>query len=207
MKYPADFASFDWVNPAAPKGGVLATQPFSWSGNQNPSTFNSLHDLILKGDGAIGLGLTRASLMVRAFDEADAVYGLIAESLDVRDDGATLVFRLRQQARFSDGTPVTPSDVVFSLTVLKEKGHPQIAETLREMVFAQATGDHEVTVRLSDARGRGLPAIVASQPVLSETFWKTRDFEASTLEPVLGCGPYRVGRFEAGRYVEYERVK
>ncbi|MCE1236119.1 MAG: extracellular solute-binding protein [Hyphomicrobiales bacterium] len=206
LKYPADFSHFDWVNPAAPKGGVLATQASVWATNQNPSTFNSLHDLILKGDAAVGLDLTRASLMTRAFDEPDAVYGLIAESLEIRDDGATLVFRLRPQARFSDGTPVAPADVVFSLTTLKAKGHPQLAEPLREMVFVEATGDHEVTVRLSEKRGRGLPAIVATTPIVSEAFWKARDFEASMLAPPLGCGPYRVGRFEAGRFVDYERV-
>lgn len=206
LKYPPDFPHFDWVNPAAPKRGILATQPSVWTNNQNPSTFNSLHDLILKGDGAIGLDLTRASLMARAFDEPDAVYGLVAESLAIRDDGATLVFRLRPTARFADGSPVTADDVAFSLTTLKTKGHPRITEPLREMVSAEAVGEREVVVRLSAARGRGLPAIVATQPILSKAFWATRDFEASTLEPVLGCGPYRVGRFEPGRFVEYDRL-
>lgn len=206
LKYPADFPHFDWVNPAAPKGGVLAGQSATWSTNQNPSTFNSLNDLILKGDAAVGLGLTRASLMARAFDEPDAAYGLIAESLDIRDGGATLVFRLRSEARFSDGSPVSADDVVFSLLTLKAKGHPQLAEPLREMLGAEAAGPHEVVVRLSQKRGRGLPAIVATTPIVSKAWWATRDFEASSLEPPLGCGPYRVGRYEAGRFIDYERV-
>jgi microcin C transport system substrate-binding protein len=206
LKYPRDFAHFDWVNPTAPKGGVLAGQPSVWSTNQNPSTFNSLHDLILKGDAAVGLGLTRASLMTRAHDEPDAVYGLLAESLEIRDGGATLVFRLRPQARFSDGSPVTAADVVFSLMTLKAEGHPQLAEPLREMLGAEAAGTREVVVRLSAARGRGLPAIVATMPIVSATWWGSRDFAASSLEPPLGCGPYRVGRVEPGRSIEYDRI-
>jgi len=207
LKYPPDFAHFDWVNPKAPKGGTLATQASVWAYNQNPSTFNSLHDLILKGDGAIALGLTRTSLMERAFDEADAVYGMIAESLEIRDDGATLIFRLRPAARFSDGSPLTAEDAAFSLVTLKEKGHPHAAELLREMVSAVAEDRHRLVVRLSEKRGRALPGIVATQPIFSRAFWAKHDFENSLLEPVLGCGPYRVGRFEAGRFVEYERVK
>ncbi|MCC8236946.1 extracellular solute-binding protein [Pinisolibacter aquiterrae] len=206
LKYPADFTRFDWVNPDAPKGGALLTQAATWSTNQNPSTFNSLHDLILKGDAAVGMDLTRAALMTRAHDEPDAVYGLVAESLEIRDGGATLVFRLRPAARFSDGAPVTADDVVFSLTTLKAKGHPQISELLREMVSAEAAALDRVVVRLSQKRGRGLPAIVATMPVLSKAWWAKRDFEASSLEPEPGCGPYRVGRFEAGRFIEYEAV-
>lgn len=206
LAYPPDFTHFGWVNPDAPKGGVLATQAANWSGNQNPSTFNSLHDLILKGDGAVGMELTRAGLMTRAFDEPDAVYGLVAESLEIRDAGATLIFRLRPSARFSDGSPVTAEDVAFSLTILKTKGHPQFSELLREMVSAEAEAPDRVVVRLSEKRGRGLPAIVATQPVLSRAWWKSRDFEVSNLERQPGCGPYRVGRFEPGRFVEYDRV-
>jgi microcin C transport system substrate-binding protein len=113
LKYPADFTRFGWVNPAAPKGGRLVTVPASWSTNQNPQTFNSFNDLILKGDAAVGLGLTHASLMVRAYDEPDAVYGLAAEAAEWRDRD-TLVFHLRATARFSDGSPITADDVAFS---------------------------------------------------------------------------------------------
>ena len=206
LKYGADFRHFDWVDPAAPKGGVLSTQPATWATNQNPSTFNSLNDFILKGDAAVGLGLTHASLMTRAHDEPDAVYGLVAKTLEIVDGGDTLIFTLRPEARFADGSPVGAEDVAFSLTTLKRDGHPQIAESLREMVSAEAVGPDRVVVRLSGRQGRGYPAIVAGQPILSQRWWASRDFTASSLEPILGCGPYRVGRFEAGRFVEYDRI-
>ncbi len=205
LKYPADFARFDWVNPAAPKGGRLITVPSSWSTNQNPQTFNSFHDLILKGDAAVGLGLTHASLMVRAYDEPDAVYGLVAKTAEWRDRD-TLVFELRPEARFSDGSPVTAEDVAFSLKILKEKGHPQISESLREVADAVAETASRVVVRFSGRQGRSLAGLVALQPILSKAWWLTRDFEQSSLEPTLGAGPYRIGAFEAGRYVEYQRL-
>lgn len=205
LKYPADFIRFDWVSPDAPKGGRLITVPATWSTNQNPQTFNSFNDLILKGDAAVGLGLTQASLMVRAPDEPDAVYGLVARTAQWRDRD-TLVFDLRPEARFADGSPLTADDVAFSLTILKAKGHPQISETLREMAEARAEAPDRVVVRFSGKQGRGLAAIVAGQPILSKAWWASRDFEQSSLEPVLGAGPYRVGEFEAGRFVEYERV-
>jgi len=205
LKYGPDFARFDWVEPAAPKGGRLITVPATWSTNQNPQTFNSLHDLILKGDAAVGLGLTHASLMVRAPDEPDAVYGLAAKTAEWRDRD-TLVFELRPEARFSDGSALTADDVAFSLTILKEKGHPQISETLREMAGATAESASRVVVRFTGKQGRGLAALVALQPILSKAWWASRDFERSSLEPMLGAGPYRIGVFEAGRFIEYERI-
>ena len=205
LKYGPDFAHFDWVNPTAPKGGRLITVPSTWATNQNPQTFNSFHDLILKGDAAVGLGLTHAGLMVRAPDEPDAVYGLVAKTVEWLDRD-TLVFELRPEARFSDGSRLTAEDVAFSLTILKDKGHPQISETLREMVGATAEGETRVVVRLSGRQGRGLAALIATQPILSKAWWATRDFEQSSLLPTLGAGPYRIGAFEPGRFVEYERI-
>ncbi len=207
LKYAADFRHFDWVNPEAPKGGRLITQPSNTAYNQDGSTFNSLHDLILKGDGAVGLDLTRVSLMARAMDEPDAVYGLLARSVEIRDGGNTLVFRLRPEARFHDGTPVTADDVAFSLETLKAKGHPQLAEPLREMVSAEARASDEAVVRLSGKQGRSVASLVALMPIVSKAWWSGRDFEASTLEIPLGNGPYRIARVEPGRSIDYERVR
>lgn len=206
LKYPADFRRFDWVDPAAPKGGRLSTMPAVWGYNQNPITFSSLNGLILKGDAAVGLEMVFDSLMVRALDEPDAVYGLLAESVEIADDGLAHVFRLRREARFHDGTPVTADDVVFSLDLLKRVGHPLISEALVEMVAVEAPAPDRVVVRYGERHGRTLPLTVATLPILSKAFWASRDFEATTLEPPLGSGPYRVGRFEAGRFIEYERV-
>lgn len=206
LKYAADFRHFDWVNPDAPKGGRLITQPSNTSYNQDGSTFNSLHDLILKGDGAVGLDLTRVSLMARAMDEPDAVYGLLARSVEITDGGNTLVFRLRPEARFHDGSPVTAADVAFSLETLKAKGHPQLAEPLREMVAAEARSPDVAVVRLSGKQGRSVATLVAQMPIVSKAWWSGRDFEASTLEVPLGNGPYRIARVEPGRSIDYERV-
>ncbi|MEJ1156848.1 extracellular solute-binding protein [Prosthecomicrobium sp. N25] len=206
LKYPADFRHFDYVNPAAPKGGRLVTVPSQWAFNQNPSTFNSLNTLILRGDAAVGLEGTFSALMVRGLDEPDAVYGLVARSVSIRDGGNSYVFRLRPEARFHDGSPISAEDVAFSLNTLKEKGHPAISLTIREMAGAEATGWDTVVVRFTGRQSRGLPLVVATLPIVSKAYYATRPFDQTTMEPPLGSGPYRVGRFEAGRYIEYERV-
>jgi microcin C transport system substrate-binding protein len=206
LRYPIDFPHFDWVNPKAPKGGRLTTVPSAWAYNQNPTTFNSLNGLILKGDAAVGLELVFDSLMVRAFDEPDAVYGLVAEAVEIADDGLTHRFMLRREARFHDGSSLDAEDVAFSLLTLKEKGHPQIGEVLRDLVDVVVEAPHRLVVRYREGRGRTLPLTVATLPILSKAYWSSRDFTASTLEPPLGSGPYRIGRFEPGRFIEYERV-
>ena len=124
LKYPADFHHFDYVNLAAPKGGLFSTIPTARLNNQSYFTFNSLNAFILKGEGACGMELTFATLMARAGDEPDAVYGLVAKSVQISPDKLTYRFTLRPEARFHDGTKLTAHDAAFSLTTLKEKGHP-----------------------------------------------------------------------------------
>ncbi|HVY59958.1 MAG TPA: extracellular solute-binding protein [Xanthobacteraceae bacterium] len=206
LKYPADFRHFDYVNPEAPKGGVFSQIGPSRQYNQSFLTFNSLNSYILKGDAAQGMELTFASLMARAADEPDAMYGLAARAVRISPDGLEYRFLLRPETRFHDGSPLTAHDVAFSLTTLKEKGHPIILQLLRDFAGAEAHDDATVVVRFAPKRARDVPLFVAGLPIFSRAYYSKRRFDESTLEIPLGSGPYRVGRFEAGRYIEYERV-
>ncbi|WP_298952514.1 extracellular solute-binding protein [uncultured Methylobacterium sp.] len=207
LKYPATFPRFDYVEPMAPKGGSFSTQIATTTGNQAFETFNTLNIYVLRGDGAAGMDQTFDSLMVRALDEPDALYGLVARSVTPSPDGLAYAFALRPQARFHDGSRLTARDVAFSIKVLKEKGHPRLSQVLRDVVIAEADGDERVIVRFAPGRSRDLPLIVAELPIFSEAYYRTREFEASTLEPPLGSGAYQVSRFEVGRFIAFERVR
>jgi microcin C transport system substrate-binding protein len=207
LKYPADFQHFDYVDPNAPKGGVFSHVGSTRAFNQNFLTFNSLNSFILKGDGAQGTELTFATLMSRAQDEPDALYGLAARSVRISSDGLTYRFALRPGITFHDGSPITARDVVFSLQTLKEKGHPIAQQLLRDYAGTEALDDATVIVRFAKNRARDVPLFVAGLPIFSAAYYAAHPFDESTLEPPLGGGPYKVGRFEPGRYIEYERVK
>ena len=175
--------------------------------NQSFQTFNSLNSYILKGDAAQGMELTFATLMARSGDEPDAMYGLAARSVRVSDDGLTYRFSLRAEAKFHDGTPLTAHDVVFSLTTLKDKGHPIITQLLRDLKSAEAVDDRTVVVRFAEKRGRDVPLFVAGLPIFSRGYYAKRSFDESTLDVPLGSGAYKVGRFDPGHFIEFERVK
>ncbi len=200
LKYAADFTHFDYVNPDAPKGGRMVTM-----GTGGANTYDTFNQYILKGDAAQGLDSLFDSLMVRANDEPDAVYGLIAKSADVALGGMSVTFKLRPEAKFSDGTPVTAADVAASFTLLKDKGHPSISLTLRDVVSAQAVDAETVTYTFTGELTRDLPTIVATLPVLSKAFYATQLFEETSLKPPLGSGPYRIKDFNAGTFVTYAR--
>jgi len=207
LKYPANFPHFDYVDPQAPKGGLFSHIGSQRQFNQSFLTFNSLNSYILKGDAAMGMELTFASLMARAADEPDAMYGLTAKSVRISSDGLTYVFSMRPEARFHDGSRLTAHDAAFSLSTLKAKGHPIITQLLRDFSGAEAADDATLVVRFKEKRGRDVPLFVAAMPIFSRAYYSKRPFDESTLEIPLGCGPYKVGRFESGRYIEYERVK
>jgi microcin C transport system substrate-binding protein len=207
LKYPAGFKNFEYVNVNAPKGGTFSTIPSGRSYNQSYTTFNSLNSFILKGDGATGMEQTFASLMVRAGDEPDAMYGLVARSVRISSDKLTYRFTLRPQARFHDGSRLTAQDAAFSINVLKEKGHPIIRQQLRDMTKAEAPDDATLIVTFAAKRGRDVPLFVAGLPIFSKAYYTSRAFDESTLDIPLGSGPYKVGRFEPGRYIEFDRVK
>lgn len=165
LKYPPDFKHFDYVNPSAPKGGVFSHIGATRAFNQNFLTFNSLNSFILKGDAALGMELTFASLMARAEDEPDALYGLAARAVQISSDGLTYRFLLRPSITFHDGSPITAHDIAFSLTILKDKGHPIAQQLLRDFVGAEAPDDATVVVRFAAHRARDVPLFAASLPI------------------------------------------
>ncbi len=213
LKYPPDFKHFAYVKPDAPKGGVFSQIGPTRLFNQSFLTFNSLNAFVLRGDAAQGMEFTFAALMgpsglaAPGHDEPDAMYGYAARAVRISADRRTYRFLMRPEARFHDGSRLTAHDVAFSLGILKEKGHPIIRQLLRDLEGAEAAGDDVLAVRFAEKRGREIPLFVASLPIFSRAYYANRNFEESTLEIPLGSGPYKVGRFEAGRYIEYDRVK
>ncbi|MGD9501560.1 MAG: ABC transporter substrate-binding protein, partial [Methyloceanibacter sp.] len=159
LAYPGDFAHFSYANPDAPKGGTFSL--VGWGG---VATFNSLNNYILKGDAAEGLELLFDSLMARAADEPDAVYGLVAESAELAPDGESVTFTLRPEARFADGTKVTADDVVFSFETLKTKGHPLFHQMLQDVVKAEALDPATVRYSFQGELVRDLPLSGAALP-------------------------------------------
>ncbi len=207
LKYPADFTHFEYVDPNAPKGGIFSQIGPGIQYNQSFLTFNSLNSFILHGEAAQGMELTFASLMARSSDEPDAMYGFAARSVQISQDRTQYRFAMRPQARFHDRSPLTAHDVAFSLLILKEKGYPTIAQLLRDLEGAEAIDDATVLVRFAPKRARDVPLFAASLPIFSRAFYAGRKFDETTLETPLGSGAYKVGRFEPGRFIEYDRVK
>ena len=205
VKFGPDFKHFDWVNPDAPKGGTVR--------NASLGSFDSLNRFSVKGSPADGLPLIYDQLMVASLDEPSTEYGLIAEWISYPEDFSSATFGLRPQARFHDGKPITPEDVIFSMGALK-KAHPFFAFYYKNVVKVEKTGAHEVTFRFDIKGNRELPLIVSQLSILPKHFWtakgtdgKVRDLSRSSLEIPLGSGPYRIVKVEAGRKIIYERVK
>ena len=203
--YGPDFKHFDWVNPDAPKGGTVR----QWA----MGSFDSLNPFSIQGSAAAGLGLIYDTLMTSSPDEPSTEYGLIAEWVSYPDDFSSATFGLRPEARFHDGEPIKPEDVIFSLEALK-KSHPHYNAYYRNVVRAEKTGDHEVTFIFDQKGNRELPQIVGQLPVLPKHFWEAkgangqpRDLTRSTLEIPLGSGPYKIKSVDPGRSIVYERVK
>ena len=206
LKYGPDFAHLDYVDPDAPKGGRMVPQAPGAAYNQNFNTFDTLNMYVLRGNGPFGMPLTFATLMAATADEIGSAYAYAARSVSVSADRLVWRFDLDPQARFHDGSPITPADVVFSLTTLRDKGHENLASTLRQVEAVEADGG-AVVVRLSpDSNMSTVLTIAATCPIFSAAWWQGRDFEATLSQPPLGSGPYRVGRFAFGSYIEYERV-
>ena len=199
LKYAKDFKHFDYVNPDAPRGGTLTTL-----GTEGRVTFDSLNGYILKGEPAQKLDLLFDSLMVRANDEPDAVYGLVAEWADLADDHMSVTFGLRKQAKFADGTALTSADVAESFKLLREKGHERIKITIHDVAGVDIIDKYTVRYRFKGKNVRDLPLIVATLPIFSKAFYKKNDFAKTTLKPPLGSGPYRIASLKQGQQITYE---
>ncbi len=202
LKYPPDFKHFDYVNSDAPKGGRLST-----IGTGAVLTFNSFNPFVVRGDAAQGLEFLFDTLMTRAADEPDAVYGLIAEAAEVAEDRRSAVFYLRPEAKFRDGSPVTAEDVAFSIEMLRDpaKAHPSFHGPLRDVAKVVAIDDHTVRFEFAGNNLRDLPMIVAGMPVLSKAFYEDKDFYASSLTAPMGSGPYEIGSYNTGQVITYRR--
>ncbi len=208
LKYPAGFSHFDYINPQAPKGGSFNFSVNEWTLNQAPNTFNTLNTFSALGDAPPRMEICFDTLMTRALDEPDAVYGLIAESVTASDDGKSYVFKLREQARFHDNTPLTAHDAAFSYDLLKEKGHPALRLLLAKMESAVAEDDYRLKLTLNGetaAQNRRLITSMVLLPVLSKAYYTEHSFDGNSLTIPLGSGAYKVGAFSAGQFIEYQR--
>jgi microcin C transport system substrate-binding protein len=199
LKYPPDFKHFEYANPNAPKGGTVRMASIG--------TYDTLNPFTLKGVPAAGAGLLFQTLTVNSGDEPFSEYGVIAESFIVPKDRSWVAFNLRPQAKFNDGSPVTPDDVVFTFETLKTKGAPFYRTYYGDVMKAEATGPHQVRFTFRANDNPELPLIVGQMPVLPRAYWANRDFEKTTLEAPLGSGPYVVESADAGRSITYRRVE
>jgi microcin C transport system substrate-binding protein len=206
LKYPEGFKNFEYVNPQAPQGGVVREIV--------TGTFDNFNTVIsgVKGSIAMGIELFAEPLMTSALDEVSTQYGLLADAVSHPDDFASVTYRLNAVAKWHDGKPVTPDDVIFSFDAFKANS-PQLGAYYRHVTKAEKTGDREITFTFDGPGNRELPQIVGQLPVLPKHWWtgidkngNKRDVTATTLEPPLGSGPYRLKEFQPGRSIVYEKV-
>jgi peptide/nickel transport system substrate-binding protein len=194
---PPDFTHLPYANPDAPQGGLLRQSV--------AGSFDSVNSFIVRGQKAANVSTyVFETLMGRNWAEPFAIYGLLAEWIDVSDDRQKITFRLRPEARFSDGKPVTAADVVFSLETLRDKGLPRY-RTYYSKIKSIETPDEHTVVFTQDSGDRELPLIIGLMPVLPKHFWETRDFEATTLEPIVGTGPYVIAEVKPGESILYRK--
>jgi microcin C transport system substrate-binding protein len=204
-KYPADFTHFDYVNPDAPKGGLVRIADIG--------SFDSLNPVLYRGEAAGGLGLVYENLMADSLEESSTSYGLIAEWASYPEDYSSVTFKLRDEAHWHDGTKITPEDVIYSLEVNKA-ANPRLGFYYKNVTRAEQSGENEVTFYFDVKNNRELPMIMGQLTILPKHWWTGKDARGNqrdpmktTLEPPLGSGPYRIKEIRPGRSIAYERVK
>jgi peptide/nickel transport system substrate-binding protein len=192
---PADFRSFPYANPDAPQGGALR--------QATTGTFDSTNPFIVKG---VATGDVRTyvieSLMGRNWDEPFSLYGLLAESIDVSDDRSTFTYKIRPEAKFSDGNPVTAADVVWSMETLRDKGRPNYKNSYSKVKSVDTPDDHTLVFK-QEAGDRELPLIMGLMPILEKKAWEGKAFDESSLNPIIGSGPYTIGEIKPGESITY----
>jgi microcin C transport system substrate-binding protein len=198
LKYKPGFTHFDYANPDAPKGGTMKLEALG--------TYDSLNPFIVKGVPAEGIGQIFDTLTTESEDEPYSEYGLVAQTIEVAPDRRSVLYTLRPEARFHDGTPMTVGDVIWTFETLRTKGLPMFRSYYRDVVKVEQEGEHGVRFTFRSADNRELPQILGQMPVLSKAYWSSRDFEKTTLDPPLGSGPYKVETVDPGRSIAYRRV-
>jgi microcin C transport system substrate-binding protein len=208
IKYPPGFKQFDYVNAQAPKAGVVRISAIGTFDN-----FNIAVGSVRGSLEALGIVNIYEELMVSSLDEVSTEYGLLAEAVSVPPDISSATYRLRAEARWHDGKPVTPEDVLFSFDAYK-KLDPRRAAYYQHVTKAEKVGEREIKFTFDEPGNRELPQIIGQLTILPKHWWegtdasgKKRDIGATTLEPPLGSGPYRIKEIIPGRTVVYERVK
>jgi peptide/nickel transport system substrate-binding protein len=193
----ADFKNLPYANPDAPQGGTLKQAV--------TGTFDSISPFIVKGNAANGIQTyVFESLMGRNWDEPFSLYGLLAESIDISNDYQTFTFKIRPEAKFSDGTPVTAADVVFSMETLRDKGRPRFKNAFAKVTKVEATDDHTVVFH-QEAGDRELPMIMGLMSIFPKHAWKDKAFDVTSLDPMIGSGPYTIAEVKAGESITYRK--
>jgi microcin C transport system substrate-binding protein len=198
LKYPPDFKHFDYVNPDAPKGGTMRLAAIG--------TYDTLNPYVVKGVPAAGIGQIFDTLTASAEDEPGSEYGLVAEKIELAPDKLSVLYTIRNEARFHDRTPMTPEDVIWTFETLRAKGHPSYRSYYGDVTKVEKEGERGVRFSFKSADNRELPQILGQMPVLSRAYWSGRDFEKTTLDPPLGSGPYKIESLDPGRSITYRRV-
>jgi microcin C transport system substrate-binding protein len=198
LKYGPGFTHFDYVNPEAPKGGAMRLSAIG--------TFDTLNPFVIKGVPAAGIRQIFDTLSTASEDEPATEYGLVAQSIEKAPDKLSVLYTLRLEAKFHDGSPITPDDVVWTFETLRAKGQPMYRSYYGDVAKVEKEGERGVRFTFKTTQNRELPQIIGQMPVLSKKYWSGRDFEKTTLDPPLGSGPYKIEKLEPGRSITYRRV-
>lgn len=202
---PSDYTHFDYANPDAPKGGEITYCVVGTFDNLNPFILKSLRTTARGMIDTIFGNLVFEPLMQRNFNEAFSLYGLLAETVDMSADRKSIEFHLNPKARWSDGKPVTPDDVLFTYDIFTEKGRPPYSDRMKKVERLEKTGEHSVRFTFNELADREFPLIIAMTPIIPRHAFDRETFDRTTLAPLTGSGPYRVAEVKPGDRIVFER--